>query len=130
LVAITGIEIKLVKELADLYGVSFRKDLAKTAVLSLVGSLGSVALGKMIALSSMRAIPLLGPLVAAVSVPGVAAGVTYAIGRVFVSHFESGGTLLNFDPAQMRDYFRSEFASGVKQAVGDVTAPSAKPETA
>jgi uncharacterized protein (DUF697 family) len=130
LVAITGIEIKLVKELADLYGVSFRKDLAKTAVLSLVGSLGSVALGKMIALSSMRAIPLLGPLVAAVSVPGVAAGVTYAIGRVFVSHFESGGTLLNFDPAQMRDFFRSEFASGVKQAVGDVTASSAKPETA
>jgi uncharacterized protein (DUF697 family) len=130
LVAITGIEVKLVKELADHYGVSFRRDLAKTAVLSLVGSLGSVALGKMIALSSMRAIPFLGQLVAAVSVPGMAAAITYAIGRVFVSHFEAGGTLLDFDPAETREFFRTEFANGVKQAATNVTSSPAKPAAA
>jgi uncharacterized protein (DUF697 family) len=130
LVAITGIEVKLVKELADHYGVSFRRDLAKTAVLSLVGSLGSVALGKMIALSSMRAIPFLGQLVAAVSVPGMAAAITYAIGRVFVSHFEAGGTLLDFDPAETREFFRTEFANGVKQAATTVTSSPAKPAAA
>ena len=130
LVAITAIEVKLIKELADYYGVSFRKDLAKTAVLSLVGSLGSVALGKMIALSGLRVIPLFGQLVAAVSVPGIAAAITYAIGRVFVSHFEAGGTLLDFDPAETREYFRAEFANGVKKAASSVTSSSAKPISA
>lgn len=125
LVAITGIEVKLVNELADHYKVPFRKDLAKTAVLSLVGGLGSVALGKMVALSSMRVIPVVGQLVAAVSVPGMAAAVTYALGRVFVSHFEAGGTLLDFDPAEMRAYFRAEFDKGLKQAATEATAPAA-----
>lgn len=125
LVAITGIEVKLVNELADHYKVPFRKDLAKTAVLSLVGGLGSVALGKMVALSSMRVIPVVGQLVAAVSVPGMAAAVTYALGRVFVSHFEAGGTLLDFDPAEMRAYFRAEFDKGLKQATAEATAPAA-----
>jgi uncharacterized protein (DUF697 family) len=126
LVAITAIEVKLVKELAEHYDISFRKDLAKTAVLSLVGSLGSIAIGKMIALSSLRIIPVLGQLVAAVSVPGMAAAITYAIGKVFVSHFEAGGTLLDFDPAKMRDFFRAEFAKSVKNAATNVASTPAK----
>lgn len=126
LIAITAIEVKLVKELAEHYDTSFRKDLAKTAVLSLVGSLGSIAIGKMIALSSLRIIPVLGQLVAAVSVPGMAAAITYAIGKVFVSHFEAGGTLLDFDPAKMRDFFRAEFAKSVKNAATNVASTPAK----
>lgn len=126
LVAITAIEVKLVKELAEHYDTSFRKDIAKTAVLSLVGSLGSIAIGKMIALSSLRVIPVLGQLIAAVSVPGMAAAITYAIGKVFVSHFESGGTLLDFDPAKMRDFFRAEFAKGVKNAASNVASTPVK----
>jgi len=116
LVAITAVELKLVKELADHYGVPFRKDLARSAVFALFGSLGSVTLGKMLAFSSMRAIPVLGQLIAVASVPAAAAAITYAIGRVFISHFEAGGTLLDFDPAEIRDYFRAQFAEGVKQA--------------
>ena len=127
LVAITAVEVKLIKELADHYGVPFRNDLAKAGVLSLVGSLGSVTLGKMIALSSMRAIPVVGQLLAAVSVPGMAAAITYAIGKVFIAHFEAGGTLLDFNPAAMRDHFRAEYGNGIKQAVGKATpaAPTA-----
>lgn len=116
MVAILAVEVKLIKELADHYGTSYRKDLAKSAVVSLVGSLGSVAVGKMVAFSSLRAIPVLGQIIATAAVPGIAAAITYAIGRVFVSHFEAGGTLLDFDPAEMREYFRQEFSNGVKEA--------------
>lgn len=118
LVAIAGVEIKLIKELADHYGTPFRQDLAKAGIASLIGSLGSVTLGKAIAGSTLRVLPVIGPIVVASSVAAIAAGVTYAIGRVFVSHFESGGTLLDFDPAKFRDFFRAEFASGVKAAAG------------
>jgi hypothetical protein len=41
--------------------------------------------------------------------PGFAAAVTWAMGRVFIQHFETGGTLLDFNAEKMRDYFKSEF---------------------
>ena len=116
-VAIATVQMKLIKELADHYGTAYRNDLAKSAVASLLAGLGSVTFGKMIAVSSVRFVPVIGPLVTATSVSAAAAGVTYAVGKVFVSHFEAGGTLLDFDPAKVRDYFRKEFSIGMKEAV-------------
>jgi membrane protein YqaA with SNARE-associated domain len=37
---------------------------------------------------------------------------TYAIGSVFAQHFESGGTLLDFDAKKMRSYFSNKLAEG------------------
>lgn len=120
LVAVTAVELKLIKELADVYGADYRKDLAKAAVVSLVGSLGSVTLGKMLAMSSLKFVPFIGHVVSAASVPALAAAITYAVGRVFVSHFETGGTLLDFDATKVRDYFRREFSDGMKKAAETV----------
>jgi uncharacterized protein (DUF697 family) len=130
LVAITAVELKLVKELADIYGAGYRKDLAKAAVLSLLGSLGSVTLGKMFALSSLKAIPVLGHVVSVASVPALAAAITYAIGRIFGTHFETGGTLLDFDASRVREYFRTEFANGMKVATETIMPKSAASEVA
>jgi len=41
---------------------------------------------------------------------------TYAIGNLFIRHFESGGTLLNMDPQKMREHFKEEFENGKKVA--------------
>jgi len=41
---------------------------------------------------------------------------SYAIGSMFVQHFESGGTLLDFDPKKMREYFASKLAEGKEVA--------------
>ncbi len=126
LVAVTTVELKLIKELADVYEADYRKDLAKAAVVSLIGSLGGVTLGKMLAMSSLKFVPFIGHVVSVASVPALAAAITYAIGRVFVSHFETGGTLLDFDAVKVRDYFRSEFANGMKKAAETVApAPGA-----
>jgi len=119
--AITAVQVKLIKELADLYDTPFRKDGAKAAVVSLVGGLGSVALGKTVAWSSLRYIPVIGLPVAALSLSGVAAGVTWAVGKVFTSHFELGGTMLDFDAEKMREHFKQEFANGVSEATAAVS---------
>jgi lipoate-protein ligase A len=37
---------------------------------------------------------------------------TYAIGRVFIQHFESGGTFLDFNPEKVREYFKEQFERG------------------
>lgn len=116
LVAITAVQVKLIKELSDHYDVPFSADLARSSVVSLLSSLGGMAISKVLAASLLRVVPVLGQVAAAVTLPVVSAGVSYAIGRVFISHFEMGGTLLDFDPEAVRDHFKSEFQDGVKQA--------------
>ena len=44
--------------------------------------------------------------------PALAGASTYAVGKVFVQHFESGGTFLNFDPEDVRDYYAEQFEKG------------------
>ncbi len=129
-VAITAVEMKLIKELTEHYGLVFRKDLAKSSITSLVASLGSVTLGKVIAISTLRLIPIIGPIVAVTSLPAIAAGVTYAIGKVFILHFEAGGTLLDFDPAKVREHFRAEFANGRSAAARATTGMEGEPVSA
>ena len=43
---------------------------------------------------------------------------TYAVGKVFIQHFEAGGNVLNFDPEAMREHFKDEFEQGVSKAKG------------
>jgi signal transduction histidine kinase len=44
------------------------------------------------------------------------------VGRVFTQHFASGGTFLDFDPAEVREHFRQEFA--IAREMHDVVAHS------
>ena len=40
---------------------------------------------------------------------------TYAVGKVFIQHFEMGGTLLNFNPDEVRKYFQEQYQQGMKK---------------
>ena len=51
-----------------------------------------------------------------VSSPAFSGAVTYAIGKVFVQHFEMGGTLLDFNPEKVKKYFREQYEQGMKKA--------------
>lgn len=114
--AITAVEVKLIRELAEHFNVPFQKDLAKSAVASLLASLGSVALSKFVARSTFRFLPVVGPVVAAASLSVMSAAFTYAVGRVFAVHFATGGSLLDFNIENLREFFRNEFAIGLKEA--------------
>ena len=108
-VAVTGVQMKMLKELSDLYGVGFTSSLAKKIILSLLSGLGSVGLGTVVGLSLSKLLPVVGTTVGVVSVPIFAGAFTNAVGRIFMMHFESGGTLLDFDPIAMHSYFKREF---------------------
>lgn len=115
-VALSGLQVKLIKELSDHYGVPFRQDLAKSIVLSLVGSLGGMKIAQILATSSLRAVPIAGPMISALSLPAMSAGVAYAVGKVFIAHYETGGTLLSFDADKMKGHFKDMYQEGVKKA--------------
>jgi len=104
LAGITAVQVKLVHGLAKHYDVPFKENIAKSLVAALLSGASSVLLVKGLA-SLAKAIPVLGTL-ASGSIAISGASVTYAVGEVFIRHFESGGTLLDFDPKQVKGLFQ------------------------
>lgn len=107
--AVMAVQVKLLREFSTLYGVSFTEGVAKKLAASLLSSVGIVGIGSAIGGSLAKLIPGIGTALGLVSVPLLAGMATHATGKVFTMHFESGGTLLDFDPKAMRDYFKQEF---------------------
>ncbi len=110
-----GNQVKMVHGLSEHYETPFEKNRAKSIVISLIS--GSVPVIGVIGLSSgAKIIPGIGSLVGSGSVAITGGALTYAVGRVFVHHFESGGTLLSFDTKKMRGLFNKELKAGRKAA--------------
>ena len=115
LVALTGIQLKMLRSLAKHYDVAFSKNLGKNLILSLLGGILPTSAAMTVA-SFFKAIPGVGTLSGVASVSLLGGAATYAIGNVFIQHFESGGTLLDFDPEKMRKYFSSKLTEGKEVA--------------
>ncbi|MBF0210010.1 MAG: DUF697 domain-containing protein [Desulfamplus sp.] len=111
IVALTGIQMDTVRALAKLYDIKFSKDIGKTAITTLTGGFVPVATGPWIS-SLAKTIPVVGPIMGAVSMPVIAGAATYAVGQVFIQHFESGGTFLTFEPDKVKGYFQEQFEKG------------------
>jgi uncharacterized protein (DUF697 family) len=127
LVALTGVQIKMVQALAEHYGVDFKADVVKSSLISLVSGLGALTVGAGLALSAFKLLPIGGITAAVFSLPAASAALTYAVGRVYIMHFEAGGTLLDFDPQKMHAYFRDSYQTGLKVAKVESPTPAADP---
>lgn len=112
LVAVTAVQLKMIKELTNLYGVTFREGVAKKLLASLISSGVGLGIGLALGASFAKLIPGIGTALGAVATPVTVGALTYATGRVFIMHFEAGGTLLDFDVAAMRAHFKAEFEDG------------------
>lgn len=112
ILAITVVEVKMLRELSALYEVPFREDQVKSILVSLLSGLGAPAIGAAITASLAKSIPFLGTVSGIIAVPGVAAAFTYAVGKVFLQHFASGGTFLSFNPKKVREHFARQFEEG------------------
>lgn len=121
--AITGVQIKMLKQLSDEYGIPFVEHKAKNIVGSLLAASLSVGTGTALVFSVLKFIPIIGTAAGFVSVSIAAGAITYATGRVFIQHFESGGTFLDFDPKKVRERYRAEMERGKEVA----TAAKAQP---
>jgi uncharacterized protein (DUF697 family) len=113
--ALMGIQLNLIRKLSAEYGILFKQDLGKSIISSLLGGILPMTVGIGIA-SLIKFIPLIGYTTAAVTMPVMTGASTYAIYKVFVQHFEAGGTFLDLDPAKVKAYFSEQFAKGKKYA--------------
>lgn len=108
----SGVQLKMLKELSDLYEVKFSESIVKKLIASLSSSVSGVALGAAVGVSVAKLIPIVGTALGVATAPLFVGSFTYATGRIFLMHFESGGTFLDFDPHAMRKYFKEEFEKG------------------
>ena len=106
--AMLTIELRMLKKLSDLYGIPFSKYRGKSMIASLVGGIHAGLWTS----SCLKLIPLFGLAGVVLPMVAISGGITYAIGKVFVQHFESGGTLLDFRPEKMRKYYFEHFQKG------------------
>lgn len=120
LAGITAVQLKMINELCTLYGLEFKENRVRSSITSLLAGMGSTAVGVRLGASAAKAIPFIGTSIGMVAVPSIAGATTYAVGRVFVKHFDAGGTLVNFEAAKTKAYFKEVYAEG-KQAAKDLT---------
>ena len=119
MVAISAVQVKMLAEISKTYGIPFEKSRVQAVVGSLIGYVVPHMASVGLIGGFLKAIPIVGVLVGAPSFALLSAAYAWALGRVFIQHFESGGTFLNFDPEAVREHFRAQFEEGRKMAAGN-----------
>lgn len=111
ILGLTAIQIDLVRALAKKYEVPFKKNVAKSIISALVGSVLPVGAAPLFA-SMIKLVPYIGLTTGAVSVSILGGASTYAVGKVFNRHFATGGTLLDVDAGKLKDGFKDQYEKG------------------
>lgn len=106
-VAVGGLQVQMLRRLSQIYDKPFSENVGKALIVSLAGSLipETSAIG---AASMLKAMPIVGTIAAGFVMPALSAGATYAIGKAFIQHFVSGGTLLDFNPPDYREFIKAQ----------------------
>ena len=111
LVTLMGVQLKMVHSLCKHYDVEYKKNIGKSLIGGLV--VGVLPVSATLTLSSMlKLIPGFGSLASGTVVAILGGALTYGVGKVFVQHFESGGTLLDFSVAKYRKRFEKAVDEG------------------
>ena len=109
IVYVTGIQLKMLSELSKIYDIEFKRNRGKAVVTSLISGIFTNRFMFSTAPFLVRYIPVVGFLMAPLSIVLFSSALTYSVGKVFIQHFEAGGTFLNFKPDEVRAHFKKEF---------------------
>jgi uncharacterized protein (DUF697 family) len=107
LAAVGGVQIQMLRRISQIYGVPFSENRGKSIIAGLAGSMipATSAIGTA---SLIKSVPVIGMAISAIAMPALSAGATYAIGKAFIEHFASGGTLLDFSAGDYREFIDAQ----------------------
>lgn len=95
LLALTAVQLNLLRKLGDLYGFKLSDDTGKKLLGSVLGGYLPLAVAAPAA-SLLKFIPGIGIAAGVLAQSTIAGATTYAVGKLFLEHFETGGNFLNF----------------------------------
>lgn len=110
--AVGAAQLDMIRQLCKIYNTEFSESAGK----AIATSLSSSILARLGAASLVKIIPGLGTVIGAVSGSVLAGASTYALGEVFKTHFDTGGTILDFDTERFKRYYQEKFEKGKKVA--------------
>jgi len=113
--AVTAIQLDMLKSICDIYHIDYSKDTGKSWISALAGSTLTKALAKLGA-SAVKTIPVVGTAVGMTSMAILSGASTYALGHVFVNHFEAGGTASTFNTEDIKKFYKEKLAEGKDKA--------------
>lgn len=116
LATVSGVQLKMLAEISNCYDVPYKNNIGKAVIGSWIGFAGphGMACGAIPYL--LKSVPVLGYLAGAPTMVLLCGAYSWALGNVFIQHFESGGTFLDFDADKVKEYFRAQFEEGRKMA--------------
>jgi len=109
--AVSAIQLDMIRQLCKLYEIDFKETEGKAIITSLTGT-GLARLGA----RAIKVIPGVGSVLGGVTLAVLSGASTYALGEVFKTHFETGGTFLDFDPDRLKKYYNEKFEKGKEMA--------------
>jgi uncharacterized protein (DUF697 family) len=104
--AVGGVQLQMLRRISQLYDVPFSKNRGKAIVASLAGTMIPASTGLGVA-SMAKSVPIAGTAIGAMTAPALSVGATYVIGMTFVEHFARGGTLLDFEPPDHKEFIKA-----------------------
>ncbi|HKO72650.1 MAG TPA: DUF697 domain-containing protein, partial [Bradyrhizobium sp.] len=104
---VAGLQLQMVRRISQIYDVNFSENIGKGLIAALAGAMVP-ATSSIGAASLLKAVPIVGTIASGFVMPVLASGATFAIGKAFIQHFETGGTLLDFNPPDYREFLRSQ----------------------
>ncbi|MEZ4982214.1 MAG: DUF697 domain-containing protein [Saprospiraceae bacterium] len=110
--AVSAIQLDMIRQMSKVYDTEFNELQGKAIVTALTSS----TIARITAGSVVKLIPGIGTWLGGVTVSVFAGASTYALGEVFKRHFESGGTILDFDPERVKKLYKEKFEKGKKIA--------------
>ena len=110
--ALAAVEANLIIDISAVYGEKLPKYAVSGVISTLLGTLVPMYGAKLTIPFLLKWIPF-GNLVGAATMAGFGAAATYAIGKVFVNHYENGGTFGTFNASTASTQLKSDFASKI-----------------
>ena len=110
-VAVTAIQVDLIKQLCTLHGASYEEANGKMWVGALTG--GALA---RIGASAIKAIPGIGSLLGGLSMSIASGASTWGVGQVVNKHLAAGGTLTDLNVDKARQMYEAEYERGKQVA--------------
>jgi len=113
--AVTAIQLDMLKQICNFYKIDYSEEKGKAWISAIASSTMSSILAK-IGASAVKSIPVVGTIVGASSMALISGASTYALGKVFINHFEDGGTLDNLDKEKIKKFYNEKVKEGKEVA--------------
>jgi uncharacterized protein (DUF697 family) len=114
-VALSSVQLRMIKKLAEQYNVPYSALSVKRIVSALLGN--TIKRSLLLPVSSfLKAVPGIGTSIGTVTMAVSGGAATYSLGKVFAHHFEQGGNFAKFDPNKFKEQFDLYFKEGVEVA--------------